>query len=156
DFGWQLERARDTIDRVLDYEHSLRSAESAECGLRRLVREAHGAGRFDIGEVVRVIDVEERSPRDRVGEIEAPAGVAEEGGGEREQAALIIEAHFVARQEWMALARERHIEHARQAHAYGQPRLPRADRGDGGVWVRLHFLAAERAAHAETFDRDLI
>ena len=61
-----------------------------------------------------------------------------------------------ARQEGMALAGERHVERARQAHAHGPPRLPRAERGDGGPGVGLHFLAAEGAAHAEALHGDLL
>ena len=62
----------------------------------------------------------------------------------------------IARQEWMALAGERHVERARQAHAHRTPGLPGAERRDRRPRIRLHFLAAERAAHAQAFHRHLI
>ena len=72
------------------------------------------------------------------------------------QAAVGRETGGVARKIGMALAGERHVELARQPDAHGPPRLPGAERGDGGKRVGLHFLAAERAAHAQALDRHLI
>ena len=71
------------------------------------------------------------------------------------QPAVAVEARFEARQERMALAGEHHVERARQAHAHRPSGLPRAQRGDGGPRIGLHLLAAERAAHAQAFHRDL-
>ena len=53
----------------------------------------------------------------------------------------------------MALAGERQIQRARQPHAHRPPGFPRAQRRDGRPRIRLHFLASERAAHAQTFHR---
>ncbi len=72
------------------------------------------------------------------------------------QAAVVVEAGVEPREERMALAGERHVEMARQAHAHGPAGLPRAERGDGGPGVGLHFFAAERAAHAQALHGDLM
>ena len=64
-------------------------------------------------------------------------------------------AAYFARYGWR-LPVMRDVELARQPDAHGPPRLPRAERGDGRIRIGLHFLAAERAAHAQTLDRHLI
>ncbi len=56
----------------------------------------------------------------------------------------------------MALAGEREIERARQPHTHGPPRLPGAQCRDGRPRIGLHFLAAEGAAHAQTFHRHFV
>jgi hypothetical protein len=66
------------------------------------------------------------------------------------------EAGGVSCQVWMALAGQRHVQLARQPNAHGPPRLPCTERRDRGPRVGLHFLAAERTAHPETFDGDLV
>ena len=56
----------------------------------------------------------------------------------------------------MPLAGHRHVELARQPDAHGPAGLPRAERRDRRKRVGLHLLAAERAAHAEALDGDLV
>src|SRR5438067_1732562 len=47
--GRQIERARDAIDRVLDDDHALRSAETAERGVRDAVRLRDATFDVDVG-----------------------------------------------------------------------------------------------------------
>ena len=70
--------------------------------------------------------------------------------------AVAIEPRGISHQIRMALAGERHVQLTRQSHAHGPLHLPRAERGDGGVRIRLHFLAAECSAHAHAFHNHLI
>ena len=56
----------------------------------------------------------------------------------------------------MALARKREVELARQPDTHRAPGLPRAECGDGGIGIGLHFLAAERTSHAQALDNHLI
>ena len=90
------------------------------------------------------------------GQVEAPAAVRVERQPAAPRAGRRREARRVARQKRMPLPGERHVERPRQAHAHRAPRLPRAERGDGRPGVRLHLLAAERAAHAQALDRHLV
>ena len=98
-----------------------------------------------------------RAPQHRLGKIQAPAAV----GIERDPHAFAAgrrasKPAAIARQERMALAGERHVERARQPHAHRPPGLPCAQRRDGRPRIGLHFLAAERAAHAQTLHRHLV
>ena len=136
---------------VFDGDHRLRTTEAAERGLRRLVRAADAAGRLDVRQVVRVVAVEERPPHDRLGEIEAEPAIGEERDAQRFDLPGRGKPRRVAHEIRMALARERHVELTRQPHAHWTARLHRPERGDGGPRVRLHLLAAERAAHAHAF-----
>ena len=54
----------------------------------------------------------------------------------------------------MSLARERHVELARQAHANRPSCLEGTQGGDARPRVGLDLLAAEGAAHSKTLDRD--
>ena len=137
---------------VFDGDHRLRTAETAERGLRRLVRAADAAGRFDVGQVVRVVAVKERPPHDRLRQIEAEPAVGEERDAQRLDLPARRKSRRVANEIWMALPGQRHVELARQPHANGTAGLPRAERGDRGPRVCLHLLAAKRAAHAQAFD----
>ncbi len=56
----------------------------------------------------------------------------------------------------MALAGEREVQRARQPHAHRPPGFPGAQCRDGRPRIGLHFLAAERAAHAQTFHRHFV
>ncbi len=98
--------------------------------------------------------MEDGAPENGLGKIETPAAIGIKLDLETTQDAALVVAGRVARQERMPLAREHHVQRARQPDPHRSRGLPCAQRGDGGPPVRLHLLAAESAAHAQTFDRD--
>ena len=145
----ESEVARDAIENVFDHDHALGAAEAAEGGLGGLVGLADPAGGVEGGDEVGVVAVEEGAPEDGVGEVEAPAAVRVELQFDAAEASIVFEAGAEFREEGVALAGERHVEPAWQAHTNGALGFPRAQGCDGRPRIGLDFFTAERAAHAE-------
>ena len=74
----QAQVARHPPENLLDDKHALRSAKTAKRRIRRLVRGHHAPRGQKVGHRIRVVDVEKRTPQNRLGQIEAVATVAEE------------------------------------------------------------------------------
>ncbi len=89
---------------ILYHQHALRSTEPPERRLRCLVGLGDPSVDFDVGNVVGVVYMAERPGQHRFGEIQAPAAVAGQGGGERLEAAVVVEPCLPARMERMPLA----------------------------------------------------
>ena len=141
---------------VLDHQHPLRPAEATERRLRGLVGARDPAVEEDVRDPVGVVDVAERPGEHRLAQVEAPAAVGGEGGLERLQPAVVVEADPPLRVEPVALAGHRHVVGA----AEPQPDRPPGERGpesgDRGEAVRLHLLAAEPAAHPQALHGDVV
>ena len=138
------EQRRAAAEDVLDHQHPLRPAEAAERGLRGLVGAGDPPVQEDVRDPVGVVDVAQRPRQHRLAEVEAPAAVGGEGGLERQQPALVVEADPPLGVEPVALAGHRHVLRAAEPQPHRSPGERGAQRGDRGEAVRLHLLAAER------------
>ena len=156
DLRRQAEGAGDAVHDVLDDQHPLRTAETAESGVGDHVSLHRAAGKMDVRQVVGVIQMEQRAVGDGRGEVQGPAAVGEQLDPERVESAVVVETHPPTGLERVALAGERHVLVAVQADAHGPAGHARAERGEGGPGVALGFLAAETTAHARAFHDDLV
>ena len=82
------ERARDLVEHVLDREHALRPAEAAERRVGDGVGPAAVAVQRDVGQPVRVVDVEHRAVVDRARQVRREAAARREHEVEPEDPAL--------------------------------------------------------------------
>ncbi len=153
--GSKSQPPRSLVEHAFDHHHPLRTAETPERGLRRLIRPAYEARHVDRGQVVAIIHVEHRAPHHRLREVEAPATVGIQLQHETAQPAIVVEPGAVSSEKRMPLSGERDVERARQSHAHRPASFPRAQSGQRRPHIRLRLLAAEGAAHAQTLDRDL-
>ena len=150
------ERTRDVVDHLLDTQHALRSAETAERGVRHGVRFA--AKRLDrhILQVITVIAVKHRAIVDGARQIDRVPATARQREAHAENAPVVIEADVILGDEVMPLSGDPHIVVAIHAQLHRPLRFLRKQRRDACEESRLTFLAAERAAHAPALDDDIL
>ena len=74
----------------------------------------------------------------------------------RAQCPVRIEAHLELCEEWMPVARERHVLIAIEPYAHRLARMMRCQRGERGGRGSLSFLATKTAAHARHLHHDLV
>ena len=74
-FRRQSEPTRYAVDDLLDHQHSLRSAKSAECGVRRHIRLRHSTAELHGWNIVRIIQVKQRAIEHRLRQIQRPATI---------------------------------------------------------------------------------
>ncbi len=98
----------------------------------------------------------ERPRQNGFRQVQAPAAVRRQGGVERQQPSVVVEADPPLGVEAVPLAGHRHV----HGPVEPQPDRPagerRPQRRDRRIPVRLHLLAAEPAAHAQALDGDLV
>ena len=152
--GVDPEQRRTAAEDVLDHQHPLGSAEAAEGGLRRLVGLRDAAVDARVGDPVGVVDVADRPGQHRLGEVEAPATVGGEGGVERQQAAVVVEADPPGRVEAVPLAGQGDVLRAGEPYPDRPAGQGRAERRHRGVRVGLRLLAAEAATHPQALHGD--
>jgi len=141
---------------VLDDEHPLRPPEPTEGCLGRLIRLGDAAVHAHVRDPVRVVDVAEGPGQDGFGQVQAPAAVGRQSCVQRLEAAVAVEADAPAGVEAVPLAGHRHVLRAVEPEPDWPPGEQRPERGDGGIPVRLHLLAAEAAPHPQALDGDVV
>ena len=156
DLRRQAELARDAVDDLLDDDHALRPAETAERRVRRYVGLSHPAAEIHRRDVVGVVEVEQRAVVDRRGQVQRPAAVRHQRHLRGEQAAVAVITNRKAGMKRMPFAGQLHVEVAVELHAHRPARLDRRQRHQRRPTVALRFLAAEAAAHARSLHDDLV
>jgi len=110
----------------------------------------------DVRDPVGVVDVAQRSGQDRLGQVQAPAAVRGEGGVQRLQQPVVVEADPPPGVEPVSLAGHRDVLGASEPDAHGAAGDDGTERRDRGVPVRLHLLAAEGPTHPQRLHGDLV
>ncbi len=110
----------------------------------------------DVGQPVRVVDVEHGAIVDGSGEIGREPAARRQRDVQREDAPRVVEADIVAVRERVPLAGRAHVVVAVQPKLHRPPGLSREERRDAREERHLRFLAAESAAHAPAFDDDVV
>src|SRR5690625_4855451 len=103
---------------------------------------------------VRVVDVAQGAGQHRLGEIETPAAICGDGGLQRGESELVVEADLPRCMEPVSLPGHCHVVLAGEPKPDRSPRQCRTQGGYRSEAVRLHLLAAEPAAHSQTLNDD--
>ena len=112
--------------------------------------EGHG------GDVVDVVQMEDRPVDDGLGKVQRPSAVGEDVRVHAEQPALIVVPRGELRIKGMALARDHHVQVPVQLNAHGLARFHGSQGNEGRERVTLHLLAAEPAPHAGRLDDNAV
>ena len=144
------------VHHPLDPDHALRAAEAAEGRLRGLVAFGDATDHADVRHPVGVVDMAHGPGEHGLGQVEAPSAVGGQVRVEGEDPAVLGEADLPRGVEAVAFAGHRDVAGAIEAQPYGSSGQCRTERGQGRVAVRLHLLAAEAAAHAQTLHGHLV
>src|SRR5579862_582964 len=144
--------ARHAIDDCFDDRHALRTAETAEGGIRWQIGLAYLADDAEIWNEIRVIGMEHCAFHDGVRKIGRTAAIAEQVDVYGKEPAVAIERRFVFREEAVAFAGDDHVFIAVEADLDRPLRRIAKQRGPACVMIPLRFFAAEAAAHAPHFD----
>lgn len=152
----EAEQRRAPAHDVFDDQHALRSAEAAEGGVGDLVGLGDATGDARVGNPVRVVDVAQRTGHHGLGEVQAPAAVPGQGGVQGTDPAVGVEADLPLGVEAVALAGHGQVLGPVEPYPDRPAGQLGAESGDGREPVRLHFLAAEAAAHPQTLHGHLV
>ena len=146
---------RAAAEDVLDHDHALRPAETAEGGVGLPVGLGDSPVHVDVRDPVGVVDVAQRPGQHRLGQVDAPAAVAGQGRAQGDDLLVLVEAGLPGGQERVPLAGHRDVLSPVEPQRNRPSGEGRAQRGDGRQAVRLELLAAEAAAHPQALHRDL-
>ena len=141
------QRIGDLLDDPLTHHHTLRSAETAESGVRHRMGLHRARGQPHLGDVIGTVGVKQRPVGHRAGQIGAEPAARGQLGLDRLDPPVIVESDLVTAYEIMSFPGGRHILIAIRSDLHRPVPAFRGNRGDAGKEVHLAFLAAESAAH---------